>query len=205
MKKGAVMSREYSVEEVFNMLGVENLNKNSISQNNRKEDIMVDGFKVRVKSLRYMTFYQKGLTCACCGRVGTHFKLDGDGDVRRHFNLYCDDGMLMTKDHIMPRSLGGSDSIDNLQPMCAECNFKKGNTFSGDPFRERVKRTKNNGDVKYYDSFEAAVVSILNGRKINKSIRIAKAIIDITDELREAIKTGRDYHDAKWELVKGEE
>jgi len=136
------MSREYSVEEVFSMLGVENLNKNYLSQNNRKEDIMVDGFKVRAKSLRYMTFYQKGVTCACCGRVGTHFKLDGDGDVRRHFNLYCDDGMLMTKDHIMPKSLGGSDSIDNLQPMCAECNFKKGNTFSGDPFRERVKRTK---------------------------------------------------------------
>ena len=199
------MSKEYTVKEVFDMLGEQNLTLNFVGRSDKAREIIVDGYKVRTRSLRYMTFYQKGLTCACCGRVGTHFKLDGDGDVRRHFNLYCDDGMLMTKDHIMPKSLGGSDSIDNLQPMCAECNFKKGNTFSGDPFRERVKRTKNNGDVKYYDSFEAAVVSILNGRKINKSIRIAKAIIDITDELREAIKTGRDYRDAKWELVKGEE
>jgi len=34
---------------------------------------------------------------------------------------------MLTKDHILPVSLGGSDELDNLQTMCDKCNSKKGN------------------------------------------------------------------------------
>lgn len=47
-----------------------------------------------------------------------------------HLNLYHRSKkgqlILMTQDHIVPKHAGGSNSIDNLQTMCRECNSYKG-------------------------------------------------------------------------------
>lgn len=61
--------------------------------------------------------------CVCCGE---HFGLE-----------------RLTKDHIVPLALGGSDFIENIQPLCARCNSKKGKRHSTDyrgQGRDRARR-----------------------------------------------------------------
>lgn len=117
---------KYSINEVFEMIGEHHLNIQQTMCKN-KTNIIVDGYKVHPQSLRYATFYQKGVKCACCGKEGKYFQLCGeDGSDRRHFNLYAEDGTLMTKDHIIPKAKGGKDTVENLQPMCVKCNKEKG-------------------------------------------------------------------------------
>lgn len=38
--------------------------------------------------------------------------------------------VMMTRDHIIPVSLGGSDHVDNLRPACEICNNKRKNTMN---------------------------------------------------------------------------
>lgn len=51
-----------------------------------------------------------------------------------HLNLYHEGKrgglVLMTQDHIFPKSRGGKDSLDNLQTMCTICNMRKGDSIN---------------------------------------------------------------------------
>ena len=44
-----------------------------------------------------------------------------------HFNFYGENGEFLTIDHKIPLSKGGKDFYENVQPMLAEINWKKGN------------------------------------------------------------------------------
>ena len=102
-----------------------------------------NGYKVNPKSLRYHTF-DKNLTCVGCGIKGRFLALErclsdkggNEGEKEGqgfHLNLYALDEMgrevLMTKDHIMPKSKGGPDVLENMQTMCTYCNSHKQDTI----------------------------------------------------------------------------
>jgi len=44
----------------------------------------------------------------------------------RHRCPRCGAKGPLTKDHIIPRSLGGGSGLRNIQPLCAGCNAWKG-------------------------------------------------------------------------------
>lgn len=41
----------------------------------------------------------------------------------------CGTEERLSVDHIVPRVLGGTDSLDNLQVLCSSCNSSKGGRF----------------------------------------------------------------------------
>jgi 5-methylcytosine-specific restriction endonuclease McrA len=76
-------------------------------------------------AIRWQVFQRDNWKCVSCGR-------NSQNDVILHV------------DHIIPRSRGGSDSLENYQTLCHLCNIGKSNKDTTDlrlkGTRERVNR-----------------------------------------------------------------
>ena len=86
---------------------------------------------VKMNSQRYHLF-KKQLFCNSCGLTGVKFCLETSekNSIYPHFNLYAEENeneVLMTKDHIIPKSKGGKNNLKNYVTMCSVCNFLKDN------------------------------------------------------------------------------
>lgn len=46
--------------------------------------------------------------------------------------------VLMNRDHIIPKSLGGVDDVENLRPACEVCNGGRGNALTDEELRFRA-------------------------------------------------------------------
>lgn len=195
----------FGINEVFTMLGNEALNIKEVNKKSRTS-LDVNGFKVYKESLRYATFYQKGTICACCGRRGAYFKLeedtDGNSPDRRHFNLYSEDGVLMTKDHIRPRKLKGPDHIDNMQTMCELCNKEKGSKYSITLETIVARNIANPDNELKFLELEDAVIHICDKRHIlsskSKPGKLARKVVDVTRDLIHALTVNEPYDGYDW-------
>lgn len=77
--------------------------KTRVYDNNRRARELFNGGKITAKEWKDLED-KYGNRCLRCGATGVKLALD----------------------HIIPLSLGGTNSIDNAQPLCKSCNSKKG-------------------------------------------------------------------------------
>jgi 5-methylcytosine-specific restriction endonuclease McrA len=80
---------------------------------------------------RLRVFHTHGTACSApgCNKVGVHLIKAKNTDGGFHVDIYTADFELMTIDHIIPKSKGGTNDLENLQPMCNSCNAKKADKF----------------------------------------------------------------------------
>jgi 5-methylcytosine-specific restriction endonuclease McrA len=121
----------HSVATINEVLNAIKTSIDSIRARQKPVKALINGLSINAKSLRLQTFLEKGIICVKCGRTGTHFAIERSANQEvYHLNLWATDEhgdeYLMTHDHIIARSLGGADKIENTQPMCSLCNAEKG-------------------------------------------------------------------------------
>lgn len=87
----------------------------------RKEKLNTDGISARVRA-----YVLRDKRCAQCGRT----------PLEDHIKLHVD--------HKIPQEWGGDNDIENLQPLCSECNEGKRNFYATyDEYADKIKQATN--------------------------------------------------------------
>jgi len=95
-----------------------------------EQPIVIDGLKIKTGGPRLRT-YLKGTACVGCQIKASYFAVEAAGPEFQydHLNLYAlntkGHEVMMTSDHIHPKSKGGRGHLENRQPMCKICNTDK--------------------------------------------------------------------------------
>lgn len=75
-------------------------------------------------------YYTKKRRARIIGSGGDHTISDWQL-LKKQYNFMClmccryEPDIILTEDHIIPLSKGGSHNIENIQPLCGSCNSKK--------------------------------------------------------------------------------
>lgn len=119
--------------------------------------------RVKGMSTQRMLLIKRVQHCEVCHIQGSHFWLERSGCFSPHFNLYAKNHhgheTMLTMDHILPRSKGGSTSQGNIQLLCRHCNkVKKNYLISNDD----ILRLRLRGDPNFLLGFVIKAYSVSN-------------------------------------------
>ena len=73
--------------------------------------------------VRFKVFKRDGFRCVYCGRAPL-----------------LDESVLLELEHLIPRSQGGTNEMENLVTSCRECNIGKGDTLGVAEILNRLKK-----------------------------------------------------------------
>jgi len=82
------------------------------------------------KTKEYIRFYKSRYKFQKRNAEGSH-TFDEWETLKAQYNWKCpccdkaEPEIKLTQDHIIPISRGGSDNIENIQPLCGSCNSRK--------------------------------------------------------------------------------
>lgn len=110
----------------------------------------------------------KSFQCVCCKR-GAVFGLKTHPNKHPEsirFDTYTINGTMMTVDHIIPRSWGGSTNIYNLRPMCQRCNCKRGDRVTMQEILEVKHNLHLMVEHEKWDIFIDKILSVFNSNDI---------------------------------------
>ncbi len=125
---------ELGLTEGFQVLDKEN-----------KEDRLIRGRRVSACSgwELFKRMRDQPIKCWCCSCEADRWIADQGRNNKVGYpvvNLYgIRNGqlVLMNRDHIIPKSLGGLDMVENLRPACAACNTERQNVITPEELKFR--------------------------------------------------------------------
>lgn len=84
----------------------------------------------RINNMKYVVFMNDQRRIKMRGVEGKHtYKEWSELKEEYHFTCPCckrkEPEIKLTEDHIIPISMGGHNNIENIQPLCGQCNSKK--------------------------------------------------------------------------------
>lgn len=116
---------------ILGELPLEDVLSRSMSQGFNARSWIHEGDKFSISRMRVFAIH--GCRCTMCGLEGTKVIMSKDNGGGLHIDLYAETKRgytLMNRDHILPASKKGKDSVWNMRPTCAPCNTKRGNHYT---------------------------------------------------------------------------